>query len=489
LDDILVRTVLPTDQWIAHVSTGTFPAYDGTSHQFDRIERVVPDMAGPWVDVTAASCLGKACDKDEKIIGFGSTRDSYKLQETSYATDLYCFDLLMSADRAKEQFAGIIDNLRDASIWISSNRARIEAFRVAGNKWSASQTMAPFTANWDATMTELTIASGSLPTSKLTGPMLKRRVQPLISKGYFGKSPQGAQMLIELVTDMDTVWDLVQGNTALHSNWRFENFESAAVQYYNLGWSGRIGNFALRADLFPMRFMQKVGSPGVLKRVFPYKAANATLGIKSEPDPQYDSAPYQISFIHHREAMRFLVRDASPVNPMMPFLNRDFMGKWHFVMDNLGVDRNGCVIENKRRNKGQFIADFSNATKAEHPEWEEAILHLREPGCVAEVNICANPASYVLQDLNSANAPCTTIFVFAAQPASNGHYIIAANGVRCNGNATTHTAIDTLNIGALVTALNTQVGALGTWAAVAGSTTSIQLSGATCKSVEIPFSL
>src|SRR4029450_7399309 len=354
---------------------GTFPAYDGTEHQFDRVERALPDLRGPWKDVIASSCFGRACDKDEKIIGFGSTRDSYKLQETSYATDLYCFDLLMSADRAKEQFRGIIDNLKEASIWINSNRARLEAARVAGQKWTAASTSQPFTFTWNADMTELTLTSGTLPTSKLTAPMLKRRVQPLISLGYFGKRPSGVNMLLELVTDMDTVWDMVQGNSSLHGAWRFEDFGAAAEIFYKLGWQGRVGNYALRADLFPIRFMPKPGSPTTLVRVFPFKIVASTLGIKSVPDPQYDAAPYQFSYIHNREAFRFMVRDSSPVNPDMPYLNRDFMGKWHFVMDNLGVDKNGCVIENKRRNKGQLIADFSNATKAEHPEWEELILH------------------------------------------------------------------------------------------------------------------
>ena len=62
----------------------------------------------------------------------------------------------------------------------------------------------------------------------------------------------------------------------------------------------------------------------------------------------------------HKKGLEALVMDAQPVNPEMPFSSRNFGGKWQFVMDNLGAGENGCVVENKRRNKGQFIADSSS---------------------------------------------------------------------------------------------------------------------------------
>jgi hypothetical protein len=158
-------------------------------------------------------------------------------------------------------------------------------------------------------------------------------------------------------------------------------------------------------------------------------------------------------------------------------------------MDNLGQDRNGCVIENKRRNKGQFIADFSNASKAEHPEWEEAILHLREGGCVTDLALCQNPNTYVQQAVDASNLACATVFVFTPVQQGGGGYAVAASSIKCSGNVVANGAVSGATLALLVTSLNTNAGTIGTWAVVAGSTTSIQLSGSTCKSVDVPWLL
>ena len=490
LDDEIVRAIRPTDQWVAHVDTGVFPALDGVSHTFDRIERVIPDLTGAWANVTASGCVGAACDKTEKAIGFGSTRDSYQLKEKSYKTDLFCVDLILSSDRAKEQFREIINNLKEASVWINSDWLRIEALRIAQKKWVASTSMQDFTYSWNSDYTQLTVLTGGLPTSKLTPNMLQRRVQPQISQGAMGERPVGTPMLLELVTDMDTLYAMEQGNSTLNALWRFMDWsDEPAQKFYQLGWAGKIGNYAVRVDLFPMRFEQLNGAGNTLVRVFPFIAVAATSGIKSIPNPDFDTATYQISFIHHRKAMRRLVRDTTDINPMMPFLKRDFAGKWMFVMDNLGADANGCVIENKRRNKGQFIADFAFATKAAHPEWEEAILHLREPGCVAAITLC-NPGaatSYDPQSYGAANSVCIRTFVFTPVKDSNNNYQVAANTITCNGQAISHIIILQAQLPSLVAALNSVAGSLGTWSIVDGSTTQIQLAGTTCTRCDVPF--
>ena len=101
LDDEIIRSLHPTDTWIGHVSTGRFPAEDGVEHTFDRFENVFPDLSGCWEDVTATSCVGKPCDPTETKIGLGFTRDSYKLQRKSYATDLFCFDQILSCGQGQ----------------------------------------------------------------------------------------------------------------------------------------------------------------------------------------------------------------------------------------------------------------------------------------------------------------------------------------------------------------------------------------------------
>src|SRR3990167_2301069 len=130
LDDKITRSMHPIDTWVGHVETGRFPAQAGVEHTFDRLENVFPDLRGAWEAVTGGACIGTPCDPTTTKIGFGFTRDSYSLYRKSYATDLFCWDNIISADRAKEQYAHIIRTLRRASSIISSHRMRNEAARI-----------------------------------------------------------------------------------------------------------------------------------------------------------------------------------------------------------------------------------------------------------------------------------------------------------------------------------------------------------------------
>ena len=386
----------------------------------DRFENVFPDLSGCWEDVTAASCVGTPCDPAETKIGIGFTRDSYKLQRRSYATDLFCFDLILSADRAKQQFAHIIRTLRRASSLITSHRLRTEALRIAGYKWVLrDNALVPLTATWNADCTQLTVSA--LPASKLTARHLQRRVIPQRNLGALSSTPvpteserrRGAiQPMLELNTDPETLWDLVEGNSELSDKWRFAEFEDAQ-KFYQYGWDGHIGNFAVRTDTSVLRFkLLHTNGDGsaVLQIVFPYTNVSATEGIKEALNDDFEEAEFQISFIHHRMAMTSLVQDTTQINPEMPFAMRDFAGKWQFAMNNLVCkedDGSLTPVDNARMNKGKFLADWRFATKAEYPEFEEVFLHLRQPACIVDVPICNDISSgYPEQDFSSANEPC-----------------------------------------------------------------------------------
>jgi hypothetical protein len=151
--------------------------------------------------------------------------------------------------------------------------------------------------------------------------------------------------------------------------------------------------------------------PYKFQLVLPFKniassGAGGEPGLKSVPNDDYQLAQYRMSFIWHKKAMECLVADASPINPQMPFSSRNFGGQWQFVMDNLGADVNGCVIENKRRNKGQFIADFKMAIRPLYTEFAEAIFHKGEPQCIYVVETCNTDPGYPTQTYNSANDAC-----------------------------------------------------------------------------------
>src|SRR5208282_5324827 len=86
--------------------------------------------------------------------------------------------------------------------------------------------------------------------------------------------------------------------------------------------------------------------------------AGGAAGLGSINNIQYDNALYRISHLQHPKALRVLYREPSTLNSEMPFMHQDMGGRWQFVMHDLGADENGVAIQNKRGNKGQFIADF-----------------------------------------------------------------------------------------------------------------------------------
>lgn len=497
-DEEILKDVTPYDSWIGHVETGKFPAGSGVTHTQDRIHQVYPDLTGAWEDFPDSGCLGSPCDPAEKQIGFGYSRDTYSLQRTSYATGLFCYDQQLTADKAKEQMESLIENLREATGTIVSDRIKMEAFRLAGRKWLAKSGCPEFTYSWNADYTIMT--PSALPTSKLTARMLQRRVQPQILAGAFHRNVVGAPQMLELVTDMDTAWTLKVSEDDLDDRWQFTEFGQLA-EYYKYGWTGKVGNYGVRVDLFPIRF-QKLAD-GTLQRVFPYKNVAATGGIKQEVNEQYDKCIYQLSFIWHRRGMTFLTFDPTSIHPSMPFVVRDMGGKWQFVQDDLGEDADGRAIQNKRRNKGQFIADFAMATKPKYTEFVEAILHLREPASVTEVDITDDTLktdNYTTQSYDAFNADCAEEpMLFTPTLDSNDEYTIPANSITVNGVPIVHsevggTGCDTM--AELVADLVSKVAILGTWARVAlgttpetYSTTQIQLTRAstTTTRVELPF--
>lgn len=506
-DKLILEDIRPEDGWITHVDTGTFPAYSGVQHTLDRFNHVWPNVTKQWKPTQAGNCLGTPCDKTEHHITWGATRLTYFLEEQSWATPLLCYDQDMHVTHAKEHFRQIIsDILKPATSAINSNFLRKRVAQFAGNPWVAASTMPSFTYNWVVVGDEeIYIDVSAKPASKLTPQMLQRRVQPLMQIGYFGKQPfRDMPPMIELVTDLETCWELdklggqtgVGGTPSIGGNWRFEQWD-AANKYWKYNFSGSIGNYAVRVDPFALRFnyVGVVNGNFRFQVVLPYlnipsSGAGGAAGLKDIANPAYQLAQYQWSYIWHRKGLQCLVSDATPVNPEMPFSSRNFGGRWQFVMDNLGADSNGVPIENKRRNKGQFIADFKMAIRPEYTEFVDLIFHKREPSCVIEVDTCNPDPGYPTQDYSSADSPCTnvdapyTLLITPTLNSGSSTYEVEANTIECNGVAVEHGALTgAADLATLAAQLNALVGVLGTWTA---TDTQIQLVGS-CISVSIPW--
>lgn len=429
-DELILEDIRPQDDWLLHIRQGVYESYDGVQKFLDRFNHVWPNVTKAWVNTAAGNCLGTPCDKKEHLITWGSTRIVYALEEQSWASPLICYDQDMHITHAEEQFRQIIsDILKPATAAITSNYARKRVAQNCQQQYIANRNFGAasntFSYVWVVVGDEeIYIDTNANPTNvfKLTPQMLQRRVQPLMQWGYFGKAPFKDQPpKIELVTDLETCWDIdklgaqqgIGGVPSVTGNWRFEDWNQAA-KYWQYNFSGTIGNYAVRVDPLQLRF----NFVGVVNGLFRYQlvlpfinipssGAGSAAGYKDIPNPDFFFAQFAFTIVWHRMAGSILVAEAMPLNPEMPFAARNFAGRWQFVMDNLGADINGQPIENKRRNKGQFIADFKHAYRVENNELSELYFHKREPACVVEIGTCNADPGYPTQVYSSDPNDCT----------------------------------------------------------------------------------
>lgn len=443
-DELIMADIRPSDGWLYNVSTGTTEMGTPVEVTQDRFRGVFPNITKPWTRRVAngPGCTGAPCDPVEHQIGWGADRLTYYAENQSWNTPLLCYDQEMHITHAQQHLSQIIsDILKPATIAISSNFLRrrhllwSQMKNVANRNSGTLGTDGVFTFQWanNAQGDEVYFDTSASPTRvfKLAPQMLQNRFNDLMLKGYAGKNPfQETSPFIEFVSDMDTTWSLEHlggqlGTGAAYNpnvlgNWRFEQF-SESTKYWRYGFAGQLGNFMVRVDPMGLRFnfvsdlgAGANGGNGNRYRyqvVLPYKntittGAGGAAGIGSDPNPDYFRAQFALSQIHHKKGMELLVPNATPINPEMPFGHRDFGGKWQFVMDNLGADASGQVIQNKRRNKGQFIADFVYYVRPLHYEFLEVFFHKREQFCVPEIDVCNASPGYPAQSYSSTLPNC-----------------------------------------------------------------------------------
>lgn len=440
-DEMIISDIRPNDGWLYNVSTGTTPMGTPVEITQDRFRGVFPNTTKPWTRKVAngPGCVGNPCDPSEHQIGWGADRLTYFAEQQSWQTPLFCYDQDMHITHAMEHINQIISKiLKPATTAISSNFLRrrhlfwAKMKAVANRNFGLEGTDGVFTFAWvnNAQGDEVYFDTSASPARvfKLVPQMLQNRFNNLMLQGYAGENPfKETSPFIELVSDMDTIWSLdhlgghqgvgTANDPNVLGNWRFTNFDES-TKFWRYGFSGQIGNFMVRLDPMGLRFnfVADLGAAAAPNRyryqvVLPYvnqitTGAGGAAGLGSTPNPDFDRAQFALSQIHHKKGMELLVPDARPLNPEMPFGHRDFGGKWQFVMDNLGADASGNVIQNKRRNKGQFIADFNYYVRPLHYEFLEVYFHKREQFCVPEIDVCSTSPGYPTQIYTSTLPSC-----------------------------------------------------------------------------------
>jgi hypothetical protein len=356
---------------------------------------------------------------------------------------LLCFEQLMTVTAAQEQIANIITKtLKPATSFISSEFLRKRTLFWSKYKLVSNKNLDAFTFQWnnDAGGNEVFFDCNQPPTNvfKLVPQALQNFFSPLMLIGYAGMNPfKDTAPFVELVTDMETCWELDKlggqngdggaNNPNVAANWRFTEW-TAANKYWRYGFSGQVGNFLVRVDPMNLRFnfVQDLGAAANgasgnrfrYQLVLPYlneitTGAGGNAGIGRDFNPDFQKAQFCVSFISHKMGLSLGTRMARSINPEMPYLHQDFGGRWQFLMNNLGADANGTVINNKWGNKGQFGAWFRYMIQPLHTEFLVSYFHKREQFCIPQIDVCSTNPGYPAQSYNSALPNCPVPAAYA----------------------------------------------------------------------------
>jgi hypothetical protein len=418
-DKEILKDWKPTDDaWVGHVATMPWDAFTGALHTYDQFHMGMPDLSQAWSAIASeqTGCVTNACDNPAICVGWGETRKDYGLEQTTYETNVLCFDQINTKAKAKDLMGRVMSGLKTVSKEVWSDYMRRNSLMLNETLYIATMDgtgiTVPITAGmFTGGMATIDLgAVGNLPTTELTIQYLQRQYAPLIGNGYFGGKfvPNG---MFKLITDPITSNDLIEANPNMSSFFRSGDVRQIA-ELYKYGVSATIGNFGISWDMNPARFYHT--GDGVLTRVWPYTNVAADIGIKREWNTQYELAPIQYSVIWHPEAMKRATPNLESVNGDMPFLTRDLGGMWNFTGGNRDrffqktdpTTAEVCNVDNKKGNKGFLWADFRSGFKFEYPQWTRPILHLREPGCLVNSVPCSTPPAYIDQDYSGCNAIC-----------------------------------------------------------------------------------
>lgn len=485
--------------------TAPYKAYTDSQHAFDRLRSVNPDTTAAWYQPAAQpavqsngaitngenaqDCSTTNCNLPQNTMDWGSTRLAYGLWAQQWNTKLLCFDEIMSKTQAKMHLAQIVGEILPNASRVIMNDVlyklalynSLTALQVGGigPQVTTNTGFSPFTYSWDSGgSASVTGANGfkffntsADPTSKVTPLHLESQVNPQEAIGALNNpygSADASLGRLQFHTDNDTLYSMIQGNPTINDRVRFNDaaaFKTGAVEYYKYGFTGIVGDYMVKTMPNLLRFNQ-IG-PGRYQTVLPYVNSATTTGSGDAFNTAYNLAQYQLSYINHPRALMVMPFKPEAVNKMMPFMVRDYAGKWIFAVNNLGSDCNGRAIDNSRGNQGRFLADFKLSVKPEHPEWLIPIFHLREPPAVYGVTTTNPSPGYPAQNYSSTPTYCPFVLQWIpVLDSATGTYVIPANSTRVNGNATTHAQITGATLATLVTNLNgnAYLGTLGTWA-------------------------
>ena len=387
---------------------------------FDKVSVGQPNYTNQWNKRVGADCGMSFPTKN--YVAFGTTRDSYFMENQSLYSQLFSLDQLRTIPKLGAQMAEIYRNLRKIPVGFSGDFLRTRMLSYNNTLYvcgSAFNTIALQTANEggvpeniDANASTINTA-GVLPTSDLTWTYLNYYQQVLGLNGYDSESglPSGMRALI---THSRTFQRLVGLNPEIRSQVRLTDFKSASPLYMpGKGINADpFGSFAPTFDEHQLRY--QLSSDNVtLERVLPYVNVSATTGLKPQINQAWLNARYAVTYIIHPKASTLFTPKPKKVHEMIPTINSAMWGAWDYINDNVlaypNQDGTQCTINNELRWYFYWLCYLELGFKYDQRPLILPVLHQIDgagAACMVDLPICGTAPQYVVQNVGDNPPYC-----------------------------------------------------------------------------------
>lgn len=375
----IFNRVFDRSPWVRLVRRGVFP--DGMGHTISNVtyERTAPsDVQPTWSAVSGSEtgsgltatydlAAGGNCLPTPDVIAVGTTIRSYSLCRRVIHGPDFCVENIRYSFQLREQLEQVIKVLTDYTMQEWEIRDRHEYLRLA--KWKVTMDaglQSTENTNAGCAVTPANYWS-ACPSDVLTQGALNRWRVRLIRDGAAGSAlgqVNGAPVLT-LVCSAETSEDLIFKNSDNRADLR-EGNPSALLAPFGVERSYR-GFFHL-IDSFPIR---GGCAAGVFTEVAAFVSQAASKQNKSEVNPIWEGAYYEVSFIFDPMVMEQLIpQPMTNPGPNFSFDPVNYMGDWR-VRNIIDRDCNpdGTILFHR----GILAA----GSKPVHPERGVAFLHLR----------------------------------------------------------------------------------------------------------------
>lgn len=293
LSDQIFQRLFATSPWFRLVRRGTWPDYMGVSLSNLTYERSAPTQAEPtWQAMTVTDgAEGGSCLPPVTKVAMGSTTRTFQLYRRALEGPDFCAEDLRYSFALARQLDSISEILAEYSGIEWDIRDRHEYFKMVKRKVAITTTGT--TDTFTEGTTSYPTAGGVCAGGNLTLGVLDKYKMKLIRDGA-GISALGREFgapILTVIVSAETFESLKRDNAERREDLRFGAPNELLTPF---GVPGSLWGYYFIVDPYPRRF---TCSSGVYTEVPAFSSTSASKGVKSEVNSDYETAPYEESFI------------------------------------------------------------------------------------------------------------------------------------------------------------------------------------------------